>query len=170
MMMCKDVLQSMPLYAGNDLPAVQQDEVAVHLSHCLSCYREHRRYSEAMSALARVRQSAVLPVSLDVLPEAVLHHVHSDEAVAFENAPASSWAFLVPVAAAAAILVLMVGTSLLTPRGRPLPSPSVIAAPVVQPMSEDIGAPAEGSPVNFQPRRIWDGRRIVNRPASGRDF
>jgi hypothetical protein len=171
MMMCKEVIPLMPLYAGGDLPSAQQDDVALHLSHCLSCYREHRRYGEAMNALARVRQMSALPVSLDTLPEAVLRDVHSDEPVAFADGnPSSSWTFLVPVAAAAAILILMVGTSLLTPRGRPSPSPSVIAAPVVLPISEDAGPTIEGAALNFQPRRIWDGRRIVNRPVNGRDF
>jgi anti-sigma factor RsiW len=172
MMMCKEVMQLMPLYAGSDLQPAQQDEVALHLAHCLSCYREHRHYGEAMDALARVRQaSSVLPVPLDALPEEVLHHVHGEEVVPLGDASHSThWAFLVPVAAAAAILVLMVGTSLLTPRGRPSPAPAVFAAPVVQPMSEDVGPQMEGSAVNFQPRRIWDGRRIVNRSVGARDF
>jgi hypothetical protein len=170
MMMCKEVVPLMPLYAGGDLESTQQDEVALHLTHCLSCYREHRRYAESMNALARVRQaSSVLPVSLDALPEGVLQQVHSDDPISpGEGNPSSSWTFLVPLAAAAAILVLMVGTSLLTPRGRQSATPSVIAAPIVH--INDEGPSSEGAPVNFQPRRIWDGRRIVNRPADSRDF
>lgn len=170
MMMCKEVVQMMPLHAGSDLPAEQQDAVSAHLSHCLSCYREHRRYAEALHALARVRQGSTMSVSLDGLPEDVLQRVHGDEASVVAEGAQSRWTFLVPIAAAAAILVLMVGTSFLSPRGRQSSVPSVIAAPVVQPMNDAQSQFIDGTPVNFHPRRIWDGRRVVNRPPGSRDF
>jgi hypothetical protein len=170
MMMCKEVVQMMPLHAGSDLPAEQQDAVSAHLSHCLSCYREHRRYADALQALACVRQSSTMLVSLDGLPESVLQHVHADDVPVAIEGTLSRWTFLVPIAAAAAILVLMVGTSFLSPRGRQSTVPSVIAAPLVQPMNDAQTPLIDGTPVNFHPRRIWDGRRVVNRPPGGRDF
>ncbi|MFO0983966.1 MAG: hypothetical protein U1E76_19975 [Planctomycetota bacterium] len=170
MMTCERVLSLLPLYSGGDLESEQQNQVSAHLGHCLSCYREQRRYADAMEAMACVRADRSLPVALDHLAESVLDRVHAEQTTALPWIERRWWRWptVLPYAAAAALLMLVAGTSLLSSGDGNGRSPTAIGAPhdqLVPP--SDSGAPVIfGTPASYgRPRRIFDFRRIPNPPA-----
>ncbi|MEW6743314.1 MAG: zf-HC2 domain-containing protein [Planctomycetota bacterium] len=117
-MRCRRVLKLLPLQVGGDLSPAEARAVEEHLSRCLGCFREARAYEASLKPVWDLAREAAPEAMVGHLAERVLQGAHSPgpRAPSMQQLNLHKTFVARAVAAAAAVLVIVVGTAFL---GRP---------------------------------------------------
>lgn len=78
-MNCKRAKETLPLYAGGDLSAAEEDRIGMHLRQCGDCRKFYEGLAKQQSLLRSMRQTTVTPAALASMRQGLLPRLEAEQ-------------------------------------------------------------------------------------------